>query len=88
MSCIQVRFSWLLHELTKKVMSGLVMVRYRRRPTRRRYGDGSLSSSLSEGVSRWFYSIGILVSLDPIIPASLSISRVYLRWEMTIPCLE
>jgi len=69
-------------------MSGLVMVRYRRRLTRHRYGDGSLSSSPSEAMSRWFCFIGILVGIAPIIPASLSISRLYLRWEMTIPCLE
>jgi len=65
-----------------------MMVSYRRRPTRHLYCDGSLSSSPSEGVSHWFYSIGILVGFAPIIHASLSVSRVYLRWEITILCLE
>ena len=56
-----------------------MMMSYRRRPTRHLYCDGSLSSSPSERVSNWFYSIRILVGFAPIIPASLSISRVYLH---------
>ena len=77
-----------LNICTAYAKSGLVMVKYFNRPTRRLYEDGSVSSAPFVCVSDMFCSTGNREGLEPRNPVSSNISSAYFLWHRVIPCLD